>query len=253
MLPISVTILTKNSEKHLQAVLEALRDFDEVLIYDTGSLDRTIEIAATFPNVRIENAHFTGFGPTHNEASARAKHDWIFSLDSDEVLSSALLEELRHLPLRAGMVASVPRKNFYRGKWIWGCGWYPDRVVRLYNRRETHFSSAQVHEAVQCHGLEVRLLQGPLHHYSYNSVADFLQKMQIYTELFVEQNRGKRSSSLLRAVFHGGFAFFKAYILQGGIFLGVEGLEISLYNANTTFYKYLKLWEANRYRERVDE
>lgn len=253
MLPISVTILTKNSEKHLQVVLEALKEFDEVLLCDTGSLDRTLEIGAAFPNVRIETLCFTGFGPTHNEASALAKHDWIFSLDSDEILSPALLEELRHVPLRRGMVASVPRKNFYRGKWIWGCGWYPDRVVRLYNRRETEFSSAQVHEAVQCKGLHVHLLQGPLFHYSYDTVADFLQKMQIYTQLFAEQNRGKRSSSLFRAIVHGSFSFFKAYILQGGIFLGVEGFEISWYNANTTFYKYLKLWEMNRKKEGVDE
>lgn len=253
MLPISVTILTKNSEKHLQAVLEALKEFDEVLLCDTGSCDRTLEIGAAFPNVRIEKLCFTGFGPTHNEASSLAKHDWIFSLDSDEILSPALLEELRHVPLRLGMVASVPRKNFYRGKWIWGCGWYPDRVVRLYNRRETEFSSAQVHEAVQCAGLHVHPLQNPLFHYSYDTVADFLQKMQIYTQLFAEQNRGKRSSSLFRAIAHGSFSFFKAYILQGGIFIGVEGLEISWYNANTTFYKYLKLWEIHRKKDGVDE
>ena len=253
MLPLIVTILTVNSEKHLEKLLAILIEFDEVLICDTGSVDCTLEIAAAFSNVRIEKSVFQGFGPTHNEASQLAKHDWIFSLDSDEIPSPELLAEMRNFPLQKGCVGSFPRKNFYHNKWIWGCGWYPDRVVRLYNRTETQFSPVQVHEAVQCHGLEVRLFQGPLLHYSYDTVADFLQKMQIYTKLFAEQNHGKRSSSIFKAILHGCFAFVKSYLWKGGLFLGVEGFEISLYNANTAFYKYLKLREANQQKKRSDE
>lgn len=243
---ISVTILTKNSQKYLKEVLTALQHFDEVLICDTGSKDQTLEIASQFPNVTVFERPFTGFGPTHNVATSLAKHDWILSVDSDEIVTPALAEEIHALSLTRGCVYSFPRHNEYRGKWIRWCGWHPDRQIRLYNRLETHFSDAQVHEAVEVGNLKNIHLQSPLRHYSYANVNDFLEKMQTYSSLFALQNKGKKSSSLFKAIGHGLYSFFKSYILKRGFLGGAEGFEISVYNANTAFYKYLKLAEANR-------
>ena len=242
---ISVTILTKNSQKHLKEVLEALRDFDEVLICDTGSTDKTLEIAKEFANVNLFERAFEGFGPTHNLASSLAKHDWILSIDSDEVVSPELAQEILSLPLKPTQVYSFPRHNEYKGKWIKGCGWYPDRQVRLYNRTETVFTSAQVHEAIICTGMAHVKLSSPLRHYSYAETADFLQKMQSYSSLFAQQNQGRKKSSLSTAIWHSFFAFFKSYFLKRGFLWGQHGFEISVYNANTAFYKYLKLAEIN--------
>jgi len=245
-IPISVTILTKNSQKYLKEVLTSLQIFDEVLVYDTGSKDQTLEIARQFPNVTLYERPFIGFGPTHNMASNLARHDWIVSIDSDEIVTDDLSKEIQALKLTRGCVYSLPRHNEYRGKWIRWCGWHPDRQVRLYNRLDTQFTDAQVHEAIIAHHLNEVSLQYPLRHYSYNEIADFLSKMQSYSTLFALQYQGKKSSSTAKAIGRGLFAFFRSYILKRGIMGGREGFEISVYNAHTAFYKYLKLAEANR-------
>lgn len=242
---ISVTILTKNSKKYLFEVLAAVKNFDEVVVYDTGSTDNTLEIAKQFPNVTIYQKSFCGFGPTHNLASEAARNDWILSIDSDEVVTLEMDEEIAQLQLDPGAVYSFPRHNYFNGKWIKWCGWYPDRQIRLYNRTKTRFTDAQVHESIIDSGMRKIPLASPLKHYSYESIADFLTKMQLYSDLFAAQNKGKKSSSPLKAILHGFFAFFKSYILKRGFLGGYEGFVISSYNAHTAFYKYLKLYEIN--------
>ncbi|MDP1836053.1 MAG: glycosyltransferase family 2 protein [Chlamydiales bacterium] len=242
---ITVTILTKNSAKYLPQVLAALSRFDEVLVYDTGSTDETLKIASQHPNVRALEAPFVGFGPTHNNASVAARNDWILSVDSDEVMTPELSEEIAALTLDPQAVYSVWRQNYYNGRWIRWCGWYPDRQVKLYNRKTTRFSDAQVHEAVITKDLKTVPLKYPVKHYPYSGTADFLAKMQIYSTLYAQQAKGKKSS-VTKAVTHGLFAFFKSYILKKGFLGGREGFIISIYNGNTAFYKYLKLLEANR-------
>lgn len=244
MIPISVTILTKNNAKYLEEVLQALAGFDEVLIYDNGSEDATLSIAQQFSNTKIERGPFLGFGPSHNRATELSKHDWILSIDSDEVVTADLVEEIMKLKLEPKSVYSLPRKNYYNGKWIKGCGWYPDRVVRLYNRSQTCYNDAQLHEAVKTQGMTIVPLSNFLIHYSYASTEQFLSKMQTYSTLFVKQNKGKKSS-LSKAIVHGIAAFFKSYVIKRGFLDGKEGFIISIYNGNTAFYKYLKLAEES--------
>lgn len=240
---ISVTILVKNGEKYLSQVLDALLTFDEVLLLDTGSQDNTLSIAKTYPNVVIKESPFLGFGQSHNLASSLAKHDWILSIDSDEIISKELASEIRSLTLDPNAVYAIRRNNYFRGKFIKGCGWYPDWQVRLYNKKQTSFTDAHVHESIKREGMLLKKLSGTLTHYPYSSISDFLHKMQSYSTLFAKDHYGKKKSSLCKALMHGGFAFFKSYILKRGIILGKEGMIISLYNAHTAYYKYLKLAE----------
>jgi glycosyltransferase involved in cell wall biosynthesis len=242
---ISVTILAKDAEKYLKEVLSALMRFDEVVLLDTGSQDSTIAIAKSFPNVVVHTSPFLGFGPSHNLATSLATHDWILSIDADEVVTDALVDEILALTLSSDTVYKVSRHNFYRGKFIKGCGWYPDCPVRLYNRTKTRFSDAMVHEAIITEGFQVKQLKNPLHHYPYSTISDFLAKMQSYSTLFAKQYQGNRKSSLKIALGHACFAFMKSYFLKRGILLGKEGFIISLYNAHTAYYKYLKLDELN--------
>jgi len=243
---ITVTILTKDSERWIKQVLGALQEFDEVLIYDTGSTDKTLDMVKQFSNVTIYEAPFEGFGLCHNKATALARNDWILSLDSDEVLTLELKREIQTLSLNPKTVYSFPRKNFYNGKWIRWCGWHPDRVVRFYNRQQTSFSNDEVHEKVVTDGLNVVPLKSPAKHYPYNATEDFLNKMQKYSSLFAKQYAGKKKSSFTKALLRGVYTFFKNYIIKRGFLGGKEGFTISLYNANTAFYKYIKLLEANR-------
>lgn len=246
--PITVTILTKNSERYLKEVLDSVVDFPEVLLLDSGSTDRTFSIAENYPNVSIYEQKFLGFGPQHNRANELAKFDWILSLDSDEVLSSELANELKQCDLDPNTVYRFPRYNFFNGKWIKGCGWSPDRQLRLFHRKKTQFSDVQVHESVQTEGMKVKDLQFGIKHYSYENTREFLHKMQVYSDLFVEDSQGKKRSSPWKAIGHGLWTFIRCYFLQKGCLDGFEGFFISVYNANTAFYKYVKLmeWERNR-------
>lgn len=241
---ISVCILTKNASATLKATLDSVRSFPEVLILDNGSTDETCSIASTYPNVRLLTSPFIGFGPLRNKAAELASRDWILSLDSDEVLSPLLAQEIHDLALSDKIAYVFPRHNYYNGKRIRGCGWDPEFIARLYHRSHARFSDAQVHEALIAE--RFTKLQFPLLHTPYRTTADFLSKMQHYSTLFAEQYRGKRKSSFLKAVAHGLYAFIRSYFLKRGLFCGAEGFTISLYNANTTFYKYMKLAELNK-------
>jgi glycosyltransferase involved in cell wall biosynthesis len=239
---ITATVLTKNSQETLASTLASLQKFPEVIVYDSGSTDATLKIAEGFPNVKVILGTFNGFGPTHNAASLLASNDWILSIDSDEVLSPGLADEILSLSLDPNSVYQIDRRNYFNGKWIrWCGGWYPDPVIRLYQRHSTRFTDDAVHEKVISAGLKCVPLSSPLIHTPYRSIEDFLAKMQAYSTLFAEQHRGKKSSSLGKAIAHGSFAFLKSYLLKRGFLGGREGFIISLYNGHTTFYKYLKL------------
>lgn len=240
---LSVTILTKNCADTLGKTLAALTSFDDVVVLDNGSCDETLAIAESYPNVRLFKAAFIGFGPLHQLATAHALHDWILSIDSDEVPSPALLEELAALQLDETKVYELPRLNFYRGHPVRHGTWNPDRVVRLFNRHRFQFSSDQVHEKVLCEKADVITLKAPLWHTPYRGISDFLRKMQLYSDLFAAQST-KKSSPLI-ALRHGLGAFIKSYLLKCGVLDGYAGFLIAAYNGHTAFYKYLKLYEKN--------
>ncbi len=243
---ITACILTKNSERSLCATLSSLSRLDEIIILDTGSTDQTRSIAQTFPNVSLHETPFTRFGVLRNQAAQLAKNDWILVVDSDEVLSRALEDEILALSLDPKSVYEINFCNYLNGKRIRGCGWHPERHIRLYNRKFTNCCESSVHEGIRTKNLTVVRLKNPIHHTPYRSISDFLTKMQLYSDLFAEEYQGKRSSSVAKAWGHALFAFFKSYVWKRGLFMGKEGAIISLYNAHVAFYKYLKLEEANQ-------
>jgi glycosyltransferase involved in cell wall biosynthesis len=246
---ITVCILTKNAAATLKATLDSVRSFPEVLILDNGSTDETPSIAENYPNVRFLTSPFIGFGPLRNKVAQIASRDWILFLDSDEILSPLLAQEIHHLSLNEKTAYVFPRHNYYNGKRIRGCGWDPEFIARLYHRAHARYSDAQVHESLIAN--RFIKLQFPLLHTPYRTTADFLSKMQHYSTLFAEQYQGKRSSSFLKALVHSFYAFIRSYFLKRGLFCGAEGFTISLYNANTTFYKYMKLAELNKIKKSI--
>ncbi|MES1167445.1 MAG: glycosyltransferase family 2 protein [Pseudomonadota bacterium] len=247
-MPVSATIITKNSSAHLGKVLAALHWCDEVVVLDTGSTDDTMAIAGRQPNVQLYQLEgaFPGFGRAHQQAVALARHDWILSVDSDEVVSAELAREIAALPLDPRIVYAIPFHNYFNGRRITSCGWHPDRHERLFNRRTTNFCGSDVHERVQTENLFVRRLRHPIRHYSYGSVDDFLRKMRAYSQLFAEQQAGRTSGGPVKALTRGTWAFFKSYVLQRGCLQGGDGFTVSAFKAQLAFWKYLYLHEANR-------
>lgn len=245
MSQISVTILAKNSEETIEETLISTIGFAEVLVLDTGSTDATLEICSRYPHVKLLRHEFVGFGPTHNIVSSLASHDWVLSIDSDEVLTDPLRKEILQLVLEDNTVYQIRRHNFFNGRRMKGCsGWDPDWVVRLYNKTQTSFSEDRVHEKILTKDMQVHSLFYPMKHTPYRKISDFLQKMQSYSSLFAQQNQKKKNANVPSALLHGWMAFIKSYFFKRGFLQGSEGLIISLYNGHTTFYKYLKLAET---------
>jgi len=242
---ISVVLITKNAARKLEQCLASLSAFDEVVMYDNGSTDATLDIARRFSNVQVFEGDFLGFGNTKKHASTLASHDWIFSLDADEVMSPELVAELQSMVPDKACCYAVRRDNYYRNKHIRCCGWYPEYIVRLYHRGQTNFSDAPVHETVQTKGLKVEKLQAPIEHYSFDTVADFLVKIQSYSEIYAKDMQGKKRVSVFAGVLRGLFAFMKSYVFRKGWLCGFEGFVVAFFHGLGTVIKYLKLHERN--------
>ena len=242
---ISVVIIVKNGSKTIHATLNALIQFSDVVLYDNGSTDNTIEIAKKFQNVKLIQGYFSGFGPTKNKASTYAKNDWILSLDADEVPNSLLLSDLDNLQLDKNIIYSIFRKNFYQQTHIKHC-WNNDVIVRLYDRKITAFNDNKVHEKILIKTMRVDPLKGVVNHYPYNSITDFIMKVEVYSTEFAKDNIGKKTSSPLKALLNSGFSFFKTYFLKRGFLDGYAGLVIAFSHMATNFYKYIKLYELNK-------
>ncbi|MFP5212023.1 MAG: glycosyltransferase family 2 protein [Acidobacteriota bacterium] len=243
---ISVTVLCKNGERRIAECLSRLASFEEVILLDTGSTDRTIEIASTFANVKIFQDGFYGFGRMKNQAAGYAKNDWILNVDHDEILTEPLLAEIRGLDLDPRRIYAIKRANHYNGKLVKCCGWHPDAVMRLYNRKSPGFSEKLVHESLKTDEMEgIIRLREPMKHFSFEDASDLLDKMQRYARLYALEHKGRKKSSPFLAVFHGFFSFLKNYFLQRGFLYGYAGFLISVCNANGVFYKYIMLHEEN--------
>jgi glycosyltransferase involved in cell wall biosynthesis len=244
---ISVTILTKNSQKYLDECLSALSDFNEIILLDNGSSDKTLEIAKKYSNVIIHKHEFIGFGPLKRLAVSYTKNSWVLSVDSDEIFSRELVDEILSLQLDENYVYAIERDNYYNKKLIKCCGWDNDIVDRLFNKNSVNFNTKQVHESlVITNNISVKKLKNKFKHYTFDSSSELLLKMDKYANLYAIEHKNQKKSSPLKAFSSGLFAFFKNYILQKGFLFGYEGLLISISNANGAFYKYIKLYEENK-------
>ena len=250
---ISVTILTKNSSKYINKALSQCSKFDEVVVLDNGSTDDTLDIASSFYNVKIYKCEFEGFGKMHIKAENYAKNDWILSIDSDEIITNDLVDSILDLDLDEKKVYSFDRANYFNGKLIKCCGWYPDNHVRLYNKKTSGFTDNKVHESIKTEGLSVVKLEHKIIHYPYDSIEDFLIKLQFYSTLFAEQYVGEKKASVFKAFSHGLFSFIKCYFIKKGFTQGYEGFVISSYNACVALYKYLKLYEYNKRQKKCSK
>ncbi len=241
---LSVTIITLNEEKNLRACLESVAFADEIIVVDSGSEDQTLSIAREFTD-QVFQEPWQGFARQKNLAQDKALGPWILNVDADERVTPGLKEEILWL-LRNGSPYTgfrIPRKNFFCGQWIRHGGWYPNYQLRLYQKEAGSFTQREVHEQVVIKG-RVGILKTPLEHFTHDSLSDYLNRMDRYSDLSAEQYllEGKKVS-WLEILFRTKYTFLKMWLLQGGFLDGANGFVLAVLYSYYTFIKYAKLKE----------
>jgi glycosyltransferase involved in cell wall biosynthesis len=240
---VSVTIITRDEEADLEAALQSVAWADEILVVDSGSTDRTVDIARS-AGARVVVRDWPGYVTQKNFAAAQAANDWILSLDADERVTPALAQEIRRvLEGPASAAYRIPRLTWHLGRWIRATDWYPDYQTRLYDRRAAQWSGRYVHETVTVNGATGRL-QGELQHFAYRDIADHLETIDRYTTYAARQmyEDGRRASAWT-LLLHPPGAFLRNYVARGGFRLGTVGFIVSTMNAYYVFLKFAKLWQ----------
>jgi glycosyltransferase involved in cell wall biosynthesis len=238
---ITATIITLDEERNIQRAIESLRCADEILIVDSGSVDRTVELAEKL-GVRVIEAGWRGYAGQKNWAAGQASHDWILSLDADEALSEALEAEIWNLKKNGPQADAytLPRLAKYLGRWILHSGWYPDRKVRLYNRHKAKWVGDFVHESVQVDG-RIGHLNANLLHFTCDSLSEHVKTLERYTTLAAQELAARKAPiGWGRLIFDPAWTFASAYFLRLGFLDGLEGLIIAYMAAFYTFLKYAK-------------
>lgn len=242
---ITPVLIAKDAASTIKNTLDSLTQFNEVILYLNDTTDNTKAIASSFSNVKVIDGEFDGFGPTKNKAASYASNDWILSLDSDEVLEDSFIENLSNLTLDENSVYQILRVNYYKTTQIKHC-WGNDIITRVYHKDTTAFCDKKVHEYVKEDGKKVIVLEGLVRHYPYNSITDFIVKLDRYSTIFAQDNVGKKKSSPLKAILNAKFSFIKTYFIKRGFLDGYAGLVIAFSHMATNFYKYIKLYELNK-------
>ena len=243
MAKISACIISYNEEKKIEGCLKSLEGVvDEIIIVDSLSTDRTIEIAKKYTD-KIFDQKFLGHIEQKNLAVTKASHDWILSLDCDEQLTDELKASILKVKnnLENADAYRMARKTFYVYRWLNYC-WYPDFKVRLFNRKTAKWGGTNPHDRVEVNGVNIVTLNGDLQHFSFNSISEHLQTIDSFTEIGAREiiKKGK-TVSLLSPFTHGIWTFLKLYIFKKGFMDGYAGLIVSVLSGMHAFTKYSKV------------
>jgi glycosyltransferase involved in cell wall biosynthesis len=244
-LKLSIVIITLNEEKNIVRCLKSLtfQKKPEVLVVDAESRDKTVAVARKL-GAKVLSRKWKGYADQKNWAFGKVHGNWILSLDADEELIPDLVREIESVMAGASQAVDgffIKRRAFFLGKWIRHCGWWPDAQLRLIRRGKGKFSNRPVHE-----GLEVRgatsTLRTAMNHYTYDSIAQYLQKMDRYSDLFVQSAPAKkRNFWLAYLLFQPSWVFLRMYLFKWGILDGWRGLQVCWLSSYHEYVKYAKL------------
>lgn len=239
----SLVVITLNEEENIRRCIESADWVDEIIVLDSGSSDRTLEIAKSL-GAKTYLEEWRGYRDQKARATELASHDWILSLDADEALSSELSRELQE-EVSSGLLQDgyeCPRVSFHLGRWIWHGGWYPDWQLRFFNRKYCRWSEGHVHERVV--GEKIRRLKHPIQHWPFGSLSAQVQTNNEYSSLAAEDlYESKKSFSILCLVFKPISKFVETYVIKRGFLDGLPGFIISVGAAYSMFLKHAKLGE----------
>ena len=245
---ISATIIVCNEEANVAEVCETVSWADEIVIVDSDSTDRTVEIARRYTG-KVFNREFRGYKDKHEFADAQTTGDWIFWIDADERVTPELrkaIEKLRDRdPATLPDGFRIARRTQYLGRWIKQSGWYPDYQMRLYRKAASYWDGVSPHETARVRGA-VETLPGEFLHYTKRNLSEHHRVLDEYTTLAADylHRRGRRIGAtglLLLPV----AAFLRTYLIKQGFRDGVPGLIIAIFTAYSVFLKFAKVWEKS--------
>lgn len=254
---LSVAIITLNEEANIARTLNSVQFADEVIVLDSGSTDRTLEIAASFPNVKVASQPWKGFAAQKNDAIERCTGTWVLSLDADEKLSTELQAEIRALLPRNPDADAylLPRRNLFLRRWIRHGGYYPDPKLRLFRRNfanfapPARFSDRPVHETIAFDG-KLETLNYDIIHHAYPTIETCLEQMDKYSTLAAQilVKKGKVSQSWT-SIFWNIFvvpqlSFIGNYFFRLGFLDGREGFLIHAYHSTYMSWTHAKAWQS---------
>ncbi|WP_433973455.1 glycosyltransferase family 2 protein [Tunturiibacter lichenicola] len=255
---LSVAIITLNEEVNLARTLASVQFADEIIVVDSGSTDRTLEIAASF-KAKLYLEPWQGFAAQKNFAIERCSGTWVLSLDADEALTTELQTEI-HLLLSGQPTADaylLRRRNFFLGRWMRHGGYYPDPHLRLFRRHAANFApparftDRPVHETIAIGGT-TETLNSDLIHHAYPTLESYIESLNRYSTLGAQIviEKGHTSSSALALCYNvlllPTLTFIRNYLLRLGFLDGREGLLLHLYHSTYTSWQYAKAWQTVR-------
>jgi glycosyltransferase involved in cell wall biosynthesis len=247
---ISAVIITFNEEKNIGRCLDSVKDVaDEIVVVDSFSTDKTEQLCKSCGVQFIQHA-FQGHIEQKIYAMSEASHDYVLSLDADEALSEELKASIRNVKEKCSHDGySFNRLTNYCGKWIKHCGWYPDKKVRLWNRRKGRWGGVNPHDKViMDENSSVKHLSGDLLHYSYYTIRENIAQINSFSDIAAgaSYEMGENANVILDVFLNPIFTFLKKYFLQLGLLDGYYGLVVSVNSAYFRFLKYAKLREMNK-------
>jgi glycosyltransferase involved in cell wall biosynthesis len=239
---LSVIIAAKNEAVNMAECIASVRFAKEVLVLDSGSTDATPSIAQE-AGATVHNTDWPGYGAQQARGIHMATCDWVLSLDADERITPALEKEiLAAIEQNSVMGYRLPRKSSFCGQFMKAGGWTPDYTLRLVRRDKAGFTDHFLHAHMTVNGLRSDLTN-PIIHYSYRTLDDVLDKLNRYSRgAAIDAAAQGVQSGLMKALAKGFWAFFRTYVLRGGFIDGRMGLVLALFNGQTTYYKYLRLF-----------
>jgi glycosyltransferase involved in cell wall biosynthesis len=251
-IPVSLVIITLNEESNIERCILSAPFVDDVVVVDSGSIDRTVEIAEKC-GARVIQEKWRGYGPQKAFATALAKNSWILSMDADEALSPTLAEEIvkkfSQFDPYGGYL--VPRKSYHLGRWIGHGGWYPDYQLRLFNKENSNWNPALLHEKVQVRR-EFKM-ENDLLHWVFDDLSDQVLTNDRYSTLGAQQwaDSGKKFS-LFKLLSKPPTKFIESYFFKAGFRDGLAGFMIAVSAAYSVFLKFAKLWEIERVKNKTN-
>ena len=246
---LSAALIVKNEAAKLEACLQSLVGWvDEIVILDSGSTDATLDIAKKYGAAVYAHTDWQGFGPQRQRAQSHVQSEWVMWLDADErvtpELKQSLQAALKQYQHDTNVIFEFNRYSWAFGKFIRHCGWYPDRVLRVYRPDYTGYNNALVHESVvKPNDAKVVNLRGDLLHYTFDSLPHYMAKQTQYASAWAEQKQQQgKKVSYGSALSHSAFTFIKMYLLKRGFLDGKQGLLLSVLSAQFVYVKYMDLW-----------